>query len=112
VLLEINQNYLHDNVKLELVDVSQQLPKLKRNPGLSTWVVWDRLETDFYASFAEVPPNRAKEHPNSMFAPPQELLPMLHLERCMRFLPHFQNTGGFFITVLQKIHHHYLYVHH
>ena len=27
----------------------------------------------------------------------------LHLERCMRVLPHHMDTGGFFIAVLQKV---------
>ena len=26
----------------------------------------------------------------------------LQMERCMRFLPHAQNTGGFFVAVLEK----------
>ena len=25
------------------------------------------------------------------------------LHRCMRFLPHHQDTGGFFVCVLQKV---------
>lgn len=37
----------------------------------------------------------------SMFPPPN--VSELHLERCMRVLPHDQNTGGFFIAVLEKI---------
>lgn len=27
----------------------------------------------------------------------------LHLERCVRVLPHHSDTGGFFIAVLQKV---------
>lgn len=27
----------------------------------------------------------------------------LHLERCVRVLPHHMDTGGFFIAVLQKV---------
>jgi hypothetical protein len=27
----------------------------------------------------------------------------LHLERCMRILPHHDDTGGFFVAVLQKV---------
>ena len=27
----------------------------------------------------------------------------LHLERCMRLLPHHGDTGGFFVAVLQKV---------
>ena len=27
----------------------------------------------------------------------------LHLERCIRVLPHHMDTGGFFIAVIQKV---------
>jgi 16S rRNA C967 or C1407 C5-methylase (RsmB/RsmF family) len=27
----------------------------------------------------------------------------LPMERCMRFLPHHQDTGGFFVAVLEKV---------
>ena len=37
----------------------------------------------------------------SMFA--REDAGELHLERCMRLLPHQADTGGFFVAVLQKV---------
>ncbi|VEL27563.1 unnamed protein product [Protopolystoma xenopodis] len=39
----------------------------------------------------------------SLFPPPNS--DQLHLDRCRRVLPHDQNTGGFFIAVLEKIRH-------
>lgn len=38
---------------------------------------------------------------SSMFA--REDAGDLHLERCMRLLPHQADTGGFFVAVLQKV---------
>jgi 16S rRNA C967 or C1407 C5-methylase (RsmB/RsmF family) len=46
-----------------------------------------------------------------MQAAPGKLLPSmfagdtseLHLERCLRLLPHRDDTGGFFVAVLQKV---------
>lgn len=37
----------------------------------------------------------------SMFSSPAKAA--LPLERCMRFLPHHGDTGGFFVVVLQKV---------
>lgn len=37
-----------------------------------------------------------------MFPPSKEEAASFHLERCIRLLPHFQNTGGFFVSVLTK----------
>ncbi|EKX32561.1 hypothetical protein GUITHDRAFT_82201 [Guillardia theta CCMP2712] len=93
---------------LELEDVSHELPELKRRPGLLTWKVKDRKEenkwssTPFYFSYnlEDVPPNLKSVFPESMF-PPADAAD-LHLERCMRVLPHDQNTGAFFICKLRK----------
>jgi hypothetical protein len=38
--------------------------------------------------------------PDSAFAQPD--VADLHIERCMRFYPHLQDTGGFFVAVLRK----------
>jgi multisite-specific tRNA:(cytosine-C5)-methyltransferase len=36
-----------------------------------------------------------------MFPTPEKQ--QLPLERCMRLLPHHQDTGGFFVAVLEKV---------
>jgi 16S rRNA C967 or C1407 C5-methylase (RsmB/RsmF family) len=105
---------------LRLVDVSSALPALKRGPGLKTWRVRDRHQ--WYGSWAEARPIAYKLDP-SMF-PPEDVTARggggggggeggkassgptaeeLLLERCMRFLPHAQDTGGFFVCVLEKV---------
>ena len=53
-----------------------------------------------YESYDEL--RKARKVLPTMFPPPTEQLRELHLERCMRVLPHYQDTGGFFIAVLEK----------
>ncbi|PFH33172.1 putative tRNA (cytosine(34)-C(5))-methyltransferase [Besnoitia besnoiti] len=101
---------------VELVDCTEVLPSLQRRPGLNTWrVYWQK---EFYDKFEDVPDTsaarqkiRATIFPRFRAAaaaggegeqPTQEAPP---LHRCMRFLPHLNNTGGFFVAVLEKKRH-------
>ncbi|KAJ5624854.1 Methyltransferase (Ncl1) [Penicillium lagena] len=93
------------NVKI--IDCSQELPGLKRASGLRNWKVMDR-EGRIWNSWKEVEEHREKEGieglgrlAEGMFAPTGETAD-LPLERCIRIYPHMQDTGGFFITVLEK----------
>eukprot|EP00484_Ammonia_sp_Unknown_P019129 CAMPEP_0197032506 /NCGR_PEP_ID=MMETSP1384-20130603/11173_1 /TAXON_ID=29189 /ORGANISM="Ammonia sp." /LENGTH=572 /DNA_ID=CAMNT_0042462185 /DNA_START=75 /DNA_END=1790 /DNA_ORIENTATION=+ len=118
-LLKLNHYYSKrdDNgeivVDVELVDASQDLPELKRNPGLQEWYVWDKkMDKDGFAgSYEEVAENRKKFVKKTMFMPQtrekcqeikDKVMDYLQLQRCMRFLPHFHDTGGFFVAVLRK----------
>ena len=85
-----------------LIDVSASLPELRRNAGVPSWRV--RADGVWYDSFEQVPePTReARKLLPTMFAPPAATLEALHIERCLRVLPHMQNTGGFFIAVIAK----------
>lgn len=38
-----------------------------------------------------------------MFPPEESVGKELNLDRCIRILPHHQNTGGFFIAVIRKL---------
>uniref|UniRef100_F1KYX9 tRNA (cytosine(34)-C(5))-methyltransferase n=1 Tax=Ascaris suum TaxID=6253 RepID=F1KYX9_ASCSU len=89
------------NGSIELVDVSDRLPQLKRSPGVSSWKVFDKDMTE-YKSPDEVPEATKKSLVPSMFPPTDEEKQTFHLERCFRILPHMQNTGGFFVAVLRK----------
>ncbi|XP_010437125.1 PREDICTED: tRNA (cytosine(34)-C(5))-methyltransferase-like [Camelina sativa] len=110
---------------VELVDVSDRLPELIRRPGLKKWKVHDR--GGWYRSYKEVPKSQRDGVLKSMFPSGksdkdstgggniyEEITSLssdesaeevcdLPLERCMRILPHDQNTGGFFIAVLHKV---------
>lgn len=82
---------------LELVDVSTTLTTLKRVAGLKTWKVKD--VKGWYSTWEEGKEEGHKLIP-SMF--PDEESDGFPLERCMRFLPHHQDTGGFFVAVFEK----------
>lgn len=82
---------------LRLVDASKIAEKLKFQPGLSTWKVMDGAG-NWHESW-----ETAKSNPKiykSMF--PQDDVESLGMRRTMRFLPHHQNTGGFYVAVLEK----------
>ncbi|XP_078606922.1 RNA cytosine-C(5)-methyltransferase NSUN2-like isoform X2 [Branchiostoma floridae x Branchiostoma japonicum] len=88
---------------VELVDVSDKLAGLKRLSGVSAWKVMTK-SGDFFSSIEEVPTDR---HSNlrraSMFPPADpDKLQAMQLNRCIRILPHHQDTGGFFVAVLRK----------
>ncbi|KAF9183005.1 hypothetical protein BGZ51_004308 [Haplosporangium sp. Z 767] len=87
------------NGTLELVDVSQELPALKRRPGLSEWKVFTK-EGEIVDKFEDVPEGAKGKFYPSMWAPKNA--GELHLERCLRIYPHLQDTGGFFVAVLKK----------
>jgi multisite-specific tRNA:(cytosine-C5)-methyltransferase len=96
--------------KVALLPSDDKLPLLKRKPGLTNWSVmdksgrvWDKFE-DVRESVREngstVYTDRLVE---GMFAPtadsPSSKIPF---ERCMRVYAHLQDTGGFFIAILEK----------
>ena len=87
------------NGKVEVVDVSNDLPQLKRRPGLQSWKVFDANGEEMEKS-QFVPGGKISE---TMFAPTADEENIKNqLTRCIRVYPHLQDTGGFFITVLQK----------
>ncbi|KAL0944408.1 methyltransferase domain-containing protein [Colletotrichum truncatum] len=96
--------------KVEIVDCSNELQGLVRAPGMRKWQIMDKsgrlwssqAEVDEFtkASADGIAPGRLVE---SMFPPLEgSVCANLPLERCMRVYAHQQDTGGFFITVLQK----------
>ncbi|KAF6024665.1 NSUN2 [Bugula neritina] len=87
---------------IHLVDCSQQLPDLKRASGMKSWKVQTK-NGDWFSSFEEVPENKRSWVRPSMF--PTDDMESLNIHRCMRIVPHHQNTGGFFIAVLEKTSH-------
>lgn len=96
--------------KVGLVDCSASLPELKRKPGLHDWKVMDK-QGKLWRSLQEVEEQRAKGGSDGserltegMFPPastPDQSV-TVPFDRCMRVYGHLQDTGGFFITVLEK----------
>ncbi|KAF5841865.1 hypothetical protein DUNSADRAFT_10570 [Dunaliella salina] len=74
------------------------LPLLKRMEGKHTWHVRDK--SIWLSSYEEAQARGISIEPSLFPSPEKAQLP---LHRCMRFLPHHQDTGGFFVAVLQKV---------
>jgi hypothetical protein len=95
--------------KIELVDTTGQLPLLKRRQGISHWRVMDK-EGNWYNNHEEVPALLKEKIHKTCFPPENKAdgdqTNNLNLSRCMRFLPHDQDTGGFFVAVIQKLQQH------
>ncbi|KAJ6578593.1 S-adenosyl-L-methionine-dependent methyltransferase [Mycena sp. CBHHK59/15] len=97
---------LKTNPDFHLVDVSAKLPELKRCPGLTAWRPTDRsLKTtyDTYDTFqrtcTEGDVVKGKMTPGHW---PPEDVESLGLPKCIRVYPHLQDTGGFFVAVLER----------
>ncbi|KAI1775177.1 S-adenosyl-L-methionine-dependent methyltransferase [Hypoxylon cercidicola] len=95
--------------KIAIVDCKDRLPLLKRKPGMHQWQIMDKSGR-IWSSWEEVQqhalthdghmPGKLSE---TMFARPDSSnCSALPLDRCMRVYAHQQDTGGFFITVLEK----------
>ncbi|KAI9764926.1 MAG: hypothetical protein M1840_007951 [Geoglossum simile] len=100
--------------KVRIVDCSNELPGLKRTPGLTSWTVMDK-KGRVWGSWKAVQDEIAQKGIEFMgrlagdMFPPESITETegaeterVPLERCMRIYGHFQDTGGFFITVLEK----------
>lgn len=102
-----NESVMHRLLKdaegaLELVDASELVPGLKYAPGNSYWELSDKNVDKFYKSFDEVPEEYHTQIRPQMFPPSSEEAAKYSLHKCLRILPHFQNTGGFFVAALIK----------
>lgn len=102
-----NEAVLHRLLKdsegaLELVDISHHVPGLKYVPGINYWEVADKDCNEFYRSFDDVPEQYRTLIRPQMFPPAAEDADKFGLNRCLRVLPHHQNTGGFFVAALTK----------
>ena len=87
--------------QVHLVDVRTMYPQLRRMDGLLQWKVASETNEEL-PDFASVPESQRTLYRASMFPPSPEEAATNHLDRCMRVLPHHQNTGGFFLCVLEK----------
>ena len=87
------------NGAMRLVDVSSEIQNLKYQPGLKTWRVKEKGQGNWYDTWEEG--MVAKRLQQTMFPKGDE--DSLNLHFAMRFLPHHQNTGGFFVAVLEKV---------
>ncbi|KAF8156676.1 S-adenosyl-L-methionine-dependent methyltransferase [Crassisporium funariophilum] len=98
---------LKNNPAFELVDVSSQLPQLRRRPGLTIWrATADRSAATTFESYEELMNSSLDDSLKAKMTeghwPPKDV-DTLNLSRCMRIYPHLQDSGGFFVAVLEKV---------
>ncbi|KAJ3553704.1 hypothetical protein NPX13_g10820 [Xylaria arbuscula] len=93
---------------VEIIDCKERLPLLKRYPGMHQWQIMDK-SGKIWNSWEEVEHHvlnggqaPGKISPTMFPRPDTSDCSGLPLDRCMRVYPHQQDTGGFFITVLEK----------
>ncbi|XP_076765799.1 tRNA (cytosine(34)-C(5))-methyltransferase Nsun2 [Xylocopa sonorina] len=98
----LHRLFLDTQDSVQLVDCRDLVPGLVCNPGISHWLPASK-DLQYYESWEDVPEQwQTQVHPK-MFPPKPEDAAKFHFERCMRILPHHQDTGGFFVAVLEKI---------
>lgn len=85
-----------------LDNIEPMLPGLKYRPGVSEWVVMNK-EMLIIPSADKVPSENATQIYPSLFPPSKEESGKFQLHKCIRILPHLQNTGGFFVATLRKL---------
>ena len=86
---------------LELVDMAGRFSGLEWLPGLSDWRVCDTSLVE-YEDISQVPDNLKSQIRKEMFPPKEEEKEEFKLERSMRFLPHLNDDGGFYVAILKK----------
>lgn len=86
---------------LELIDVKELLPGLKYAPGMTYWEPGTKDMT-FFKKFSDVPDKWLTILRPPMFAPEDDDPLKDELKKCIRIMPHHQNTGAFFVAVLAK----------
>ncbi|KUJ17011.1 S-adenosyl-L-methionine-dependent methyltransferase [Mollisia scopiformis] len=97
--------------KVKLLPSDDKLPLLKRRPGLKSWSVIDKggimwfshKDVEKYQDEHGVTPHTERLVPG-MFPPIDgSEISQVPLENCMRVYAHLQDTGGFFIAILEKV---------
>ena len=89
---------------LELVDMRGRFPGLEWYPGLHHWRVFDNNSRE-YEKMDEVPEHLMTQIRPEMFPPSESEVERFRLDKCMRFLPHLNDDGGFFVAILKKTGH-------
>lgn len=88
--------------RVVLEDCSKRLEGLKYRPGINKWVVMNR-DMEIINNPDEVKPEQISQIHASLFPPTEEEVNKFNLHRCIRVVPHIQNTGAFFVAVLKKL---------
>ncbi|KIY61510.1 cytosine-5--methyltransferase [Cylindrobasidium torrendii FP15055 ss-10] len=96
---------LNTNPDFHLLPSDEFLPGLVRRPGLTAWkptyaLPFPYVYYDSYEAFAAANASLASKLSPSHWPPANAS--ELNLSRCMRLYPHHQDTGGFFVAILER----------
>ncbi|KAG7300998.1 hypothetical protein JYU34_015362 [Plutella xylostella] len=84
-----------------LASAQDRLPALCSQPGMTHWRPASK-DMVFYDSFDQVPERWQTVVRPQMFPPTPDEIKTFNLDRCIRILPHAQDTGAFFVAVFEK----------
>ncbi|KAH3768184.1 RNA cytosine C(5)-methyltransferase NSUN2-like [Dreissena polymorpha] len=84
---------------LQLLDVKSRLPDFHVRAGMTSWKVMSQGLV-FYDTYDSAPAWFQKENEKSLFPPTNAS--MYNLDRCVRILPHDNDTGALFVAVITK----------
>lgn len=87
---------------LEIIDTTDLVPGLKYKPGLTDWKLISR-DIEIFTKWEEVPEKYHTVIRPNMFPLPANEIENIGLNKCLRVLPHLQDTGAFFVAVIQKV---------
>ena len=85
---------------VKMVDSSTMLPHLKRVPGITSWNIMSKSGR-WFERYDQVTADLQQSLKPTMFPCTNEAV-VSQLQHCIRILPHYQNTGAFFVAVLEK----------
>lgn len=93
--------------KVDIIDCSSALPELRGRQGLSDWKVMDK-QGRIWPSWQAVEEEKTQNGEEGLGRLSEFMFPStkreeaFSLDRCMRVYGHLQDTGAFFIAVLEK----------
>ncbi|CAM9296752.1 unnamed protein product, partial [Ectocarpus fasciculatus] len=102
VVAALLREHWADGLRLVDTRVAGLLPLLRSRPGLSSWrcdediFVCGETEDTRQETLRRLPP-----FSQSLAPPSDEEAELFQLDRCHRILPHDNDTGGFFVAVLE-----------
>lgn len=93
------------NISPSLQHIHSLITNLQWRPGVSTWQCSEDIFTigEENKHATNTSKQKLPKLCKSMFPPKRAVMEALHLERCMRVMPHDQDTGGFFIALLHMV---------
>lgn len=89
---------------VSIEETKDLLPGLRRSPGLKEWKIMDK-QGRIWSDWASIEKQRADFGEDGLGRLAETMFPSSHqlpLDRAMRVYPHQQDTGAFFIAILEK----------